>query len=105
MRPSEAQTQRQILDWLKLNGIFAWRNNTGAMAGSHKGKRWFVRFGCPGMSDILGIYKAGKFLAIEVKRSDGRLTQDQQCFLESVKANGGIAIVARSLKDVQEILG
>ena len=57
-----------------------------------------------GISDIIGIYK-GRFLAIEVKRDNQIPTPLQQAFLDEVKANGGIAILARSAKDVIEALG
>ena len=102
---SESEIQRQILDWLKIKDIYAWRNNTGAMSGSHKGKRWFVRFGCAGMSDILGLLNTGKFLAIEVKRPGGKLTPAQEGYLAAIRARQGVAIVARSLEDVTAILG
>ena len=53
-----------------------------------------------GVSDILGILKNGKLLAIEVKSKTGRLTGDQRVFLERIKDNGGLAFVARSISDV-----
>jgi len=54
-RVKEADIQRLILDWLTANKIWHMRLNTGAMAGVHKGKKWFVRFGKPGMADILAM--------------------------------------------------
>lgn len=59
----------------------------------------YMPIGLKGKSDILGIYK-GKFLAIEVKRPSGRLSLDQELFLEEVKKHGGIAIIARSVEDL-----
>ena len=67
-----------------------------------------------GVSDILGIYK-GKFLAIEVKtpttidedgdkRYGGRLTENQKIFLQEIQEQGGIAIIARSVEDVEQAL-
>jgi hypothetical protein len=52
-----------------------------------------------GVSDILGCYR-GKLLCIEVKREGGRLSPYQETFLGAVRAEGGIAIVARSVEDV-----
>jgi hypothetical protein len=55
-----------------------------------------------GVSDILGVQKgAGRFFAIEVKAPKGRLSLDQEAFLEAVRASGGLGIVARSIEDVQ----
>lgn len=123
--PKEREIQRAILDYLALvPGVSAWRNNTGAMFGEHKGKRWAVRFGAPGISDILGwrtvkdfthqgcchktdaaLPRVAHFLAIEVKRPGTYPTPAQAAFLETVKAAGGIAIVARSVEDVRRALG
>lgn len=102
---SEAAIQRQILDWLKAKGIFHWRQNTGVGRG-------FTRYGINGCSDILGILKMdpkyapiGRFFAIEVKAPKGKPSKDQEKFLADVKRAGGIAIVARSLEDVTNVLG
>ena len=46
----------------------------------------------------------GRFPAIEVKSEKGKLTVYQEVFLETVKENGGIAIVARSLFDVISLM-
>jgi hypothetical protein len=55
IQAKESDIQRAILDWLAAERIWHIRLNTGAMAGSHKGKRWFVRFGRPGLADILAV--------------------------------------------------
>jgi len=119
----EVDIQRDILQFLRLKGIFAFRVNTGGVM--RKG-RW-----CPsptvtkGTSDIIAIkpnqygsimYKGdshnfkllkdiGQFVAIEVKAKGGKVSQDQQDFLDSVKEEGGIAIVAYSVNDVKAALG
>ena len=93
---SEKDLQKEILSYLCSSGIFAWRQNTGAVLY----KKRFVRFGLPGISDIIGIMPDGRFLAIEVKSEKGKLTVYQEGFLEAVRKNGGIAIIARSLFDV-----
>lgn len=97
---SENLIQKQCLQWLSLKGVFAWRQNTGSFRAEHKGKKRFVRFSHPGISDILGICGDGRFLAIEVKRADGKLSDDQKAFLDNVTKEGGIALVVRSLDDL-----
>jgi penicillin-binding protein-related factor A (putative recombinase) len=100
----EKHIQAQILHYLVLKNVFHWRNNTGcATYQSKNGKKSFVRFGQPGMSDILGIYK-GKFLAIEVKRPGGKVTELQKKFLEAIESNDGIAILAYDLDDVKKVI-
>jgi len=92
----ETDIQAAILSCLRAMGIFAWRQNTGAVS---EGKR-FVRFAFPGISDILGVLPGGKFLAIEVKSDRGKLTPRQKAFLQHVADNQGVAIVARCVDDV-----
>ena len=116
----ESEIQREILRYLALvPGVTAWRNNTGAMFGEHKGKRWAVRFGKKGLPDIIGWRSASvipaetdgyafepwaRFLAIEVKRPGKTATPEQAAFLESVRKAGGIAFVATCVEDVQKVL-
>jgi len=52
-----------------------------------------------GVSDLLCCFQ-GRFVAIEVKRSGGRLSPEQERFLERVRAAGGLGIVAYSVDDV-----
>jgi len=100
--PLEAAVQRQILAYLKLARIFHWRANTGAMTVQARGRKRFVRFGSPGVSDILGILPGGRFLAIEVKRPRlGRLTADQAAFQANVRAAGGIAVCVCSVEELR----
>lgn len=54
-----------------------------------------------GISDIIGIHN-GRYLAIEVKREDGKLSDKQWIFLNRVKEEGGLAFVARSIQDIDK---
>lgn len=76
----------QIRDYLNIRNVFHW-------------KVWQGLGSAKGVSDILGIYK-GYPLAIEIKRLKGRVSENQQAFLDKFKAEGGIAFIARSLDDV-----
>lgn len=59
-----------------------------------------ISFGKKGSSDILGILKGGRLLAIEVKNSKGKLSPEQEEFLHEINQRDGWAFVARSLDDV-----
>jgi len=105
----EADIQKQILEYLewKVRGKF-WRINTGAHVAEYKGKSRFVRYGSPGMADIIGVYYdeiqgVGIFCAIEVKKAPNKPTKAQVAFLKEVNDFGGKAIVAYSLEDVIEM--
>ena len=96
--PLEVETQRQILTWLKLKGIFAFRVNTG---GLRRNGKWVPSPTITkGTADIIALHNA-RFIAIEVKRIGGKLSDDQVEFLKGVTASGGLAIVAYSLNDVR----
>jgi hypothetical protein len=76
---------------LKSMGVFHWKNFGGFM-------------GAKGVPDILGCYH-GKLLGIEVKAPNGKVSPDQQIFIENINRAGGLAFVARSVDDVIEGLG
>lgn len=99
--PKESEIQKAILQLLLAKRIFVWRQNTGTVEVEDR----YVSFGARGTSDILGIYPGGRFLAIEVKRpKTGKLSAEQITFLQKVRKNGGIAMVADSVKDVERLL-
>jgi hypothetical protein len=46
----------------------------------------------------------GWFLAVEVKAPHGRLSPEQSAFLEKVRSLGGVAVVARSYRELDSAL-
>lgn len=88
------------LDYLALRGVLAWRNNTGAL----KVDQRFVQFGKKGSSDILGVLKGGRFLAIEAKAPGKKPTEEQQRFLDAVTAAGGLALVVDDVATLVDAL-
>ena len=108
IEPTEAQVLNAVLRYLKRDARVAWaeRFNTGAHAIEGSTGRRFVRYAFKGCPDILGQLVTGHFLAIEVKRPGRSATasEEQQAFLARVTANGGCAILARSIDDVQSAL-
>lgn len=101
---TEKELQNLILEYLNHTGHFAWRNNTGAIVSEYKGKKRFWRAGVPGSSDILGITKDGKMIAIECKAEGNKPTAAQKQFLMQITDRGGYACVAWSLPDVENML-
>jgi hypothetical protein len=97
----EPMTESQLLDAIRLavgqdpTRCVLWRNNTGvALQGTTR-----VRYGlCVGSSDLIGIAN-GRFVALEVKTEQGRVSREQAQFLALVNARGGIGRVVRSVDD------
>jgi hypothetical protein len=104
-KPREQDLVNACLQLLKLRGVFAWRNNSGAFVlGEGKGRRFF-RAGLVGGSDILGVlHPTGQLLAVEVKRPGGKPTPQQQAFLDAVRAAGGVAAVVRDVAELVALL-
>lgn len=111
-KTGEAAVQAAILDWLAVRHILAFRMNTGAMSAEHNGKKRFMRFGTPGMADVLAfphVEQAGRWTAIpcwiECKAEKGKQSPLQNSFQKQVEDDGHWYIVARSTEDVQALLG
>jgi len=101
----EGEIVAAVFEYLQLRGVFAWRNNTGAMVVKvPNGRDRFFRFGKKGSSDIIGILDDGRWLAIECKTAKGKASLDQLCFLAEIAKRGGVAFVARSIEEVEREL-
>lgn len=125
---------KTVLNYLNMQGFRAWRQNTvgildptelvkklGAMFASCVAKRriptkkelqalirscYRKNNGLNGTSDIQGYQKkTGRFIAVEVKAGSDTLKPHQAAFLQEVKRNGGIAIVARDFDGFLDELG
>jgi hypothetical protein len=92
----------EVLKALRAHPSVDWceRMNSGV---AKVGNR-YIRFGWTGCSDLLGMLRDGRILAVEVKSPSGKLRPAQAVFLERVNAAGGIAFMARDLRDVHRLL-
>ncbi len=88
----------EVLKALRAHPAVVWceRMNSGA---ARVGNR-FIRFGFTGCPDVLGQLTDGRFLGVEVKSPTGKLRPEQSLFLERVRGAGGVAFMARDLRDV-----
>ena len=111
---TEMNRLRSIMLGISKPGVRIWRNNCGALK-DQDGR--LIRFGVanPGGSDLIGWRsmtvtpdmvgsKVAVFLAIEVKGERGRATDAQVNFIARVKADGGLAGVARCIDDALGII-
>lgn len=97
----ESVVLRDCLNYLHANGVFCWRQNTGAFKVDNR----FFRSSIAGVSDIIGVLPTGQFLAVECKREKGgRVSEKQKDFLQNVKEHNGVALVVHSWQELQEAL-
>jgi len=90
------------------------RNNTGTLPDPRTGRP--VQFGLArGSADLIGLrtvtitpdmvgQQVAVFTSIAVKTPKGRATEAQQNWLQMVRSLGGIAGIARSVQDAQNLL-
>jgi hypothetical protein len=88
---AEAMLTRSIRQLLNSVGVFHY-------------KAWGGPMSAPGIPDIIGCFK-GRFIGIEVKAPNGKVSDYQQQFIDNIVRAGGIAFVARSVDDVIDGLG
>ena len=110
---TERDIQAQIWQAMGRHAVL-FRNNVGALVDKRSGH--FVKFGlAKGSSDLIGWTRVkitqgmvgstvAVFTAIEIKTKTGKPTEKQQHFIGRVKAAGGYAGVARSVKDAVGII-
>jgi hypothetical protein len=91
-RTPEGQLTFAVRQLLNAAGIFHY-------------KAWQGMGSAPGVSDIIGCLKGGRFFALELKAPKGVTSEYQNRFLENVRQAGGIGFVARTLDEVIEGLG
>ncbi len=106
MKLLEKDIQLQIMDWLKIKGVYCWQNKSQGTFDPKKSifRKPNNRHWINGVSDILGVTNFGVFLAIEVKRPGNKPTAEQLLFLQEIKKRGGIGIWSDSLKSTQDQL-
>jgi hypothetical protein len=97
VKTPEGRIKAACLRYLERRGIMAWNNPSGAV--EVRPGQW-LHFGKKGSADILGCLPNGRFLAVEVKAPDGRLSNDQKQFLEEIGTLGGLAITVRDWREL-----
>lgn len=101
-KASEQEIQNAILHFLNSQKIFCFKvNNTGVFDGEKYRK--LTGFSMKGISDIIGVLKDGRILCIEVKSQKGKTSPEQEAFIKKINKSGGVALVARSVKDVEHL--
>jgi hypothetical protein len=102
---SEKEVVNSIIHYLIGKGHLVWRVNAGmSEKTSTKGKRYMIRLAPKGTSDIIGVAKDGRFIAVECKYGSNKTSMFQDMFLEDVRKRGGYAVVAYGIEDLPKEL-
>ena len=101
-RRPEAAALVEVLKALRTHPAVAWCERMNSGAAKVEGR--FIRFGFKGCPDVLGQLKDGRLLGVEVKAAKGRASPEQAAFLGRIRGAGGVAFIARDLRDVQREL-
>ena len=95
---SEADVLNAVLQYLFINKIPVWRQNSGALENKY-GR--LVRFGKKDSADITGICpKTGRRLEIECKAPGKTLREGQRQFLDMINRCYGIGICVHSVDEL-----
>ena len=96
--PLEKEIQKQIIDYLRIKRWVVIKfNNVGIFKQETKK---YIPPSQKGIADLSVCSPQGRFIAIEVKREKGIVTEDQKAFGEEIEARHGIYLVARSIDDI-----
>ena len=107
VKPTEAQVQDAILRYLAVERRVVWSARMNSGKGKllrPDGSQTWIRFGFAGCPDIMGQLTDGRYLAIECKRAGGRVRPEQRAHISLATAHGAVAMIARSVDEVQAAL-
>ena len=100
LKIKESEIQKTILDYLRLQGYFCWRNQTVGIFKRSTGT--YIPSQNVGSPDIFCLH--GELYGIEVKSATGKLSEYQKQWRDRFEKAGGKYIVCRSLEDIQKHL-
>lgn len=96
---SEQNIQKAIIDYLRIKKYVVFKHHsTGSTIRNNQAV--FFKHGDRGISDIIACSPKGQFVAIEVKKKGGKVSEDQHAFIKAVILNNGLAFVAHSIDEV-----
>lgn len=100
MKILEKDIQKTITDYLKLKGIFHYKNNTVGIY--KKATNSYIPSPSAGAPDIVAVIK-GLYVGIEVKNKT-KQSDSQKAFQENLEKAGGKYYLVHSLEEVKQQL-
>ena len=108
-RSAGGQTEAEIMAAIRVGCAdiaVLWRNHVGTVTDARTRRVHTFGFG-KGSADLVGARRSdGRFVAIEVKKTSGRVAPEQLQWLEAVarECPGSLVGVARSVDDARRII-
>jgi len=101
---SEAEILKACIAYLKKHPSvrMCWRQNSGTFK---EGSRYIRANTARGMSDIMGVLRDGRTLAVEVKSAGGVLADHQKKFIDDIAKAGGVSFCCHSIDECIEFMG
>lgn len=92
---------KAAIHYFSAKGFECWRQNSAGLYDPIK-KVFRSNSVKKGVSDIIGFHKLnGQFIAVEIKVGKDKLSPEQSEFLRQVEKAGGVAIVVKSINDLE----
>ena len=107
LKVRERDVQKAVLQFLALKRVWAWRNNVGATVienRENRGRR-FIRFGSPGMPDVMAVLPSGKVFHIECKSGTGKQSEAQLEWQKKAEDHGHYYLVIRDVSELFPFFG
>lgn len=89
----ESDVVRAVLDYAHRRGGYAYRQNSGAIVATYKGKKRIIRYGEPGASDTVLIVNGVFF--VECKDELGKQSDEQKAWQAQIEQAGGVYLLVR----------
>jgi hypothetical protein len=96
---TEAQVQKAICEFLSARRIVFSVTDSSLYFDNGKPRR---KVKVDGFPDITVVAPGGRFLGIECKSHSGKLRPAQTAMHEQIRKAGGVVIVARCVRDVED---
>jgi hypothetical protein len=100
----EAQVQKAVLDWLRIQGYFAVRLNNIPTPTASGGFRPVAMKGLPDAHVDVVVDGLPISVWVEFKNEKGRLSPHQKSVMEAIGLYGGFYFVVRSIDEMEQAI-
>jgi hypothetical protein len=94
----ESKIQKQVIDYLTLNGWYVWKNKN-----TNRGTGIYLPTHQRGVADLTAISNIGVVVFIEIKTSNGKLSKEQEEFKSKIRDHCGLYCVIKSIEDLENL--